>query len=129
MLSYRRAIDKDGNLETTYFDNEENVAFRETLLTSDQSTLVTNDEDDEWRRRKDETRYSFKSALSNNINDYIEVLDDEDECKPTIKSNNTNSDTLINHESTLCQNQSNFKIRKNRFIYKTSFSTYDKAEN
>ena len=47
LLNYRSVECNNGNLERTYWDNEENLAFKETLFTSDQSTLVTNDEQDD----------------------------------------------------------------------------------
>ena len=77
---------KYGDLETTYLDNEENVAFKEILLTSDCSTLITNDEfeqnidDDEEEDEANTTKKStstYKTA-TDSMNDYIEILDMND---------------------------------------------------
>jgi hypothetical protein len=101
LLSYR-SIDRNGNLETTYFDSEQNLAFRETtLLTSDQSTLLTNDgeERDSDRDQSKKSSSSFKSVQSHFSNtgdngDYMEVLDNE-----VGKENGGDIDTLIGSES------------------------------
>ena len=79
---------KYGDLETTYLDNEENVAFKEILLTSDCSTLITNDEfeqniDDEDDDDEDEANTTKKSTstyktATDSMNDYIEILEMND---------------------------------------------------
>jgi hypothetical protein len=124
LLSYK-CVDQNGNSETSFWDSEENVAFRETLLTSDHSTLVTNDEDEHFdKNQTKKSWYSFKSAMSNNINDYIEVLDNNNYEKicseEEYPKENDSSCTIINEKSSqqhsALQNKNQSKMLFSRFL-------------
>ena len=106
-----RSAEGIGHLETTYWDDEANLAFKETILTSDQSTLITNDEGDEEtftvpnKLKRRSSSGSFITAQSNNMNDYMELLDNEEK-------ENEDSATITN-ESTVVTRQSQSVLTAN----------------